>query len=174
MGTINALQSLSQSTSNSNSNTMTSSPIKSNGFKPYHSPMTKRLMVTNHGAMPSIDTSPLIFSTKDDIESVHSNGSRSSRRSALSTTNRSSTTPNTQRSATKKKRKIFVNPYKNREQKLTFKIKQRPTTDVMIDRGIIMDDQTVKRRALHRRRASRKLEAFLQKRPDEEVLKRRH
>ena len=59
-------------------------------------------------------------------------------------------------------------------QKLTFKIKQRPTTDVMIDRGIMVDDHTAKQRALHRRRASSALEAFLQKRPDEESLKQRH
>merc|ERR1712083_701171 len=67
-----------------------------------------------------------------------------------------------------------------KETKLAFKIAQRPTINEMKSRGLMYDDPLIpaslqhRKRELHRRRASKKLEAFLLKRPNKETLKRRH
>merc|ERR1712228_844800 len=74
-----------------------------------------------------------------------------------------------------KKRIIYT-----KETKLAFKIKQRPTINEMKSRGLMYDDPLIpaslqnRKRELHRRRASKTLEAFLLKRPNKETLKRRH
>eukprot|EP00485_Elphidium_margaritaceum_P017473 CAMPEP_0202729322 /NCGR_PEP_ID=MMETSP1385-20130828/186074_1 /ASSEMBLY_ACC=CAM_ASM_000861 /TAXON_ID=933848 /ORGANISM="Elphidium margaritaceum" /LENGTH=1427 /DNA_ID=CAMNT_0049395581 /DNA_START=30 /DNA_END=4312 /DNA_ORIENTATION=+ len=65
------------------------------------------------------------------------------------------------------------------EQKLAFKIKQRPTINEMKSRGLMYEDPAVpaslqnRKRELHRRRASRKLEQFLVHRPKAEILRQR-
>eukprot|EP01083_Nonionella_stella_P083328 230360_1 len=66
------------------------------------------------------------------------------------------------------------------KEKLSFKIKQRPSVSEMKKKGIIYDDPVVpvslqnRKRELHRRRASKILEQFLSKRPKQETLKKRH
>lgn len=102
------------------------------------------------GIENEIDRSPIVY------EHTNSNSA-----SISNISNGGTNINNNNNTVKRQKRVIYTNP--NREEKLSFKIKQRPTIDEMKSRGLMYEDPKVpaslqnRKRELHRRRASRKL-----------------